>query len=514
MSKTVLAIDVGSYSVKAMVIDKHGTPIAKAQIFLGPYISKQPGWSELDPDHFWKALCNACQTLWETSADLRDQIQCVAITTQRATVINVDANGQPLRPAITWMDNRRVEGLPPIGGLWGLLFKFMGLSEAIAKFQANAEANWIKTFEPGVWQATHKFLLLSGYLNFKLCGKFLDSAASQVGYIPFDFKRQTWASSRDWKWRVSSLTKDLLPDLVECGQVLGTISSPAALATGLPHGLPIIAAAADKACEVLGSGCIDPTIAHLSLGTAATVNISNDKYVELYHYLPPYPAAFPKGYNNEYQLFKGFWMVEWFIREFGLHEQKDYPLDKQLEDLASHRIPGNGGLILQPFWAPGLKVSESHARGAIIGFKDYHQKEHLYQAILEGIAYGLKEGMENIQAYTKTHAKSLRVSGGGSQSIAIMQIIADVFGLPASRLHLYETSCLGAAINAAVACGLHPNYPAAVKAMTRLRDTFEPNPKAHEIYQRLFERVYKKMLKQLTPLYNEIDKLERRVSRS
>lgn len=498
--KTLLSLDVGTTNVKAILFDSQGKPLAMSKVALGSYHSPEPGWSEQDPLHFWDVLAEACQKLWTNRDVDRSTIQGVAITTQRATVINVDKRGNALRPAMTWMDNRRTEGLPPVGGAWGLLFMLAGLSEAILNLQAQAEANWIKKFQPEVWQGTHKFLLLSGYLNYKLSGKFVDSVGSQVGYIPFDYKRHAWASKSDWKWKAIPVQSEMLPELFPCGQKLGEISAEASQKTGIPQGLALIAAAADKACEVLGSGCLDPSQASLSFGTSATVNVSNRKYVELHHYLPPYPAAFPHGYNNEYQIFKGFWMVEWFSEQFGV------PL-AELENLLTDRTPGSLGLILDPYWSPGLTLAESSARGAIIGFKDFHRKEHIYQALLEGLIFRLRLGMETIQKTNKVLVKSLRVSGGGSQSDAALQITADVFGIPASRPHLYETTSLGAAINIAVACGVYKDYPAAVHAMTRVGKTFTPDLKAHAIYDELYTKVYKKILKKLLPLYQELDRI-------
>lgn len=349
MTPTLLAIDIGTQSVKALLFDLEGNPLAKTSVSLGPYRSEQPNWSEQDPEHFWKALCQACQLLWKQGPIDKKGILGIAITTQRNTLVNVDAKGIPLRPAITWMDNRRTEGLQPIGGLWGLLFKVTGLSEAIANLQASAKANWIRTYQPDIWQKTDKVLLLSGYLNFRLCGEFKDSIGSQVAYLPFDYKRHRWSPKSDWKWKLMPIEPERLPSLVQPGCIMGAITPEAAAETGLPQGLLLISAAADKACEMVGSGCIRTDQASLSLGTSATVNIPNQKYQELYHYLPPYPSAIPKAYINEYQIFKGFWMVEWFIREFGLMETKDKTIREQLELMLKERIPEIRACCSTPF---------------------------------------------------------------------------------------------------------------------------------------------------------------------
>ncbi|HEC34855.1 MAG TPA: carbohydrate kinase, partial [Chloroflexi bacterium] len=141
----VLAIDVGTQSVRALLFDPCGNLVHKVRVPIEPYYSKQPGWAEQDPGYFWENLCAACRRLWQEAAVPRDAVAGVALTTQRATMINVDEEGRPLRPAIVWLDQRRTEGLKPIGGLWGLAFRLSGMTETAAYLQAEAEANWIQT---------------------------------------------------------------------------------------------------------------------------------------------------------------------------------------------------------------------------------------------------------------------------------------------------------------------------------------------------------------------------------
>src|SRR3990172_2438247 len=211
----------------------------------------------------------------------KDSIAAVALTTQRSTVINVDAGGRPLRPAIVWLDQRRTEGLKPVGGLWGLAFRVVGATETAAYLQAEAEANWIRTHQSDIWQETHKYLFLSGYLTHRLTGRFVDSVGCQVGYVPFDYQKLQWAAKWDWKWQAVPMNPAILPDLIPPAHTLGEITREAAEATGIPAGLRLIAAAADKACEVIGSGSLDPHIACLSYGTTATINTTHKRYMEV-----------------------------------------------------------------------------------------------------------------------------------------------------------------------------------------------------------------------------------------
>jgi sugar (pentulose or hexulose) kinase len=505
----ILAIDNGTQSVRALLFDPGGNLLHKSRVPLEPYFSTKPGWAEQDPEYYWNSVCQACQQLWQIAGVSKEAIAGVALTTQRATVVNVDRNGKPLRPAILWLDQRRTQGLKPVAGYWGLAFRLAGARETVAYLQAEAEANWLRIQQPVVWASTHKYLFLSGYLTYRLAGRFADSVGCQVGYVPFDYKRLRWASPTDWRWQAVPMDPALLPDLVSPGDQLGEITPEAAEATGIPAGLPVIAAAADKACEVIGSGCLEPHIGCLSYGTTATINTTHCKYVEVIPLIPPYPAAVPGAYSLEVQVYRGYWMVNWFRQEFGLREERmaselGVPPEELFDELVDQVPPGSMGLTLQPYWSPGVKVPGPEAKGAIIGFGDVHTRAHIYRAILEGLAYALREGKERTEQRSGVSVTELRVSGGGSQSDAAMQITADVFGLPTARPHLYETSGLGAAIDAAVGLGLHPDFQQAIAAMTRVGRVFEPDASQCKLYDALYRRVYRQMYRRLKPLYDEI----------
>lgn len=514
----ILAIDYGTQSVRALLFDLEGGLVAKSRVPTKPYLSSAPGLAEQDPQVFWEALCQACQGLWvqidqgEVEGISRQRIAGVALTTQRSTLINLDKDGQPLRPAIVWLDQRRTEGLKPLGGLWGLVFRLSGMTRTVAYLQAEAEANWIYNHQPEIWAQTHKYVYLSGYLTYRMTGRLVDSVGCQVGYMPFDYKNLRWASKWDWKWQVLPIDESILVELIPPAETLGEISKQASQETGIPEGLPLIAAASDKACEVIGAGCLEPHVGCLSYGSAATINTTHRRYIEVIPLIPPYPSAVRGAYSLEIQIYRGFWMVSWFKEEFAHHEQKlaeqrGVEPETLFDELVGAVPPGSHGLILQPYWSPGLKVPGPEARGAVIGFSDVHTRAHLYRAILEGLAYALREGAERTTKRSRVPITELRVAGGGSQSDAAMQLTADVFGLPTSRPHIYEATGLGAAIDVAVGLGLHPDFDSAVAEMTHLGDTFEPDPHAHQIYDELYRRVYLQMYKRLKPLYEEINSI-------
>ncbi|MBL4795368.1 MAG: carbohydrate kinase, partial [Pseudomonadales bacterium] len=233
------------------------------------------------------------------------------------------------------------------------------------------------------------------------------------------------------------------------------------------------------------------------------------KYIEVIKWLPPFPSVIPGSYHTEVQIFRGFWMVNWFKREFcekeqKIAEQKGVPVETLFEEMIKDIPPGAMGLTLQPYWTPGIHFPGPDAKGAIIGFGDVHTKAHIYRAILEGLAYALREGKTKTEKRTGTKLKLLRVSGGGSQSDTAMQITADIFGLPVERPHTYETSGLGAAIAVAVGLGFYSDFESAISAMTRVGDRFEPRPEAMALYNKLYHQVYRKMYGRLAPLYIRI----------
>ncbi|MDI6893473.1 MAG: FGGY-family carbohydrate kinase [Bacillota bacterium] len=509
----ILSLDAGTQSMRALVFDPRGHLRYQARVPVHPpYHSPQPGWAEQEPDTYWEALARACRMLWGQGAQ-PDSLAALALTGQRASVVNLDRQGRPLRPAILWLDGRRAERFPRVGGRWGLLFALAGLRSTLEYLQAEAEANWLWANQPDVWERTAHYLLLSGYLTHRLTGRYVDSVGCQVGYVPFDYRRLTWSAPSDWKWQALPVRRETLPELTPPARKLGEVTEPAARATGLPAGLPVVAAAADKACEALGAGCLNPSLACIGYGTTATVNVTSPRYLEPIRLIPPYPSAVPGAYNLEFQVYRGFWLVSWFREQFGQPETaaagaqgpgEGPPVETLLDRLAEGVAPGSQGLVLHPYWSPGLRFPGPEARGAVVGFASFHTRAHFYRALLEGLAYAMREGRERIERRTGVPVRELRVCGGGSRSDLVMQITADVSDLPASRPGVAEASGLGAAVLAAVGAGLHRDLPTAVREMTRTGERFEPRREAVAVYDDLYRRVYRRLYPRLRPLYREL----------
>ncbi|MBU8893295.1 MAG: FGGY-family carbohydrate kinase [Bacteroidales bacterium] len=505
----VFVIDAGTQSIRAVIIDLEGNICEIEKTEIEPYFSEQPGYAEQDPEYLWSKLCETTQRLMKNTSVKITEIKGLSITTQRGTVVNLDKEGKPLRPAIIWLDQRkaRVEGWPK--GIVKKGLQLINMYESLAHAIKDGESNWIRQNQPEIWNKTHKHVFLSAFFNHRLTGEFIDSVGGTVGYMPFDYKKQRWSKPGSMNTKLFPIEKEKLVDLVKPSELLGELTAAAAGQTGLPVGLPVISAAADKACEVLGSGCITPEIACLSYGTTATIETVNNKYVEVIKFFPSYPSAIPDHFNTEVMIYRGYWMINWFKKEFG---HKEVELAKKIgktpEELFDEMIkdipPGSMGLTLQPYWSPGVKIPGIEAKGAVIGFGDVHTRAHLYRSILEGLTYALKEGAMRTEKRTGVKIEKIRVSGGGSQSDNAMQMTADIFDMTVEKPHTYETSALGAAINCVVGLKLYPDFQTAIDNMCRVGEVYHPIPENREIYKKLFNKVYKKMYKQLKPLYHDI----------
>ncbi len=518
MDEVLLSIDCGTQSLRTLLFSPEGELLDKMQIQYEAHVSPKPGWAEQDPETFWTSVCRACNSLKERRPELFGRVSGVGVTSQRSSMVNVDRNGNPLRPVIIWLDQRKARPVYRPRGLMKLAFKLVGMDEAIARGQADGKCNWIRQFQPDIWEKTYKYLQISGFLNYRLTGEFTDSIASQIGHIPFNYKKMRWAKKGELTRKLFPVELEKLPHLVTPGELIGRITSAAANQTGIAEGTPVVACGSDKGCETIGMGVVNEKMASLSFGTTATVQTTTKKYFEALRFMPPYPAPIPGHYNPEVEIFRGYWMITWFKNELAHKEvreaeEKGLTPEDVINSLLAQAPPGSMGLLVQPYWGPGLK--HPSAKGAMIGFGEVHRKPHIYRAVIEGLAYALLDGLQQLERAGKMSVEKVAVSGGASQSDEICQISADIFDVPLVRGKTYETSGLGAAIVTSVGLRIHSSFDAAIKTMVKYERGFEPNPTNVPIYRSLYNRVYRKMYDALEPLYKEIreitgypDKLE------
>ncbi len=511
MKDLILSIDCGTQSLRTFLFDFTGKISAFEKVEYEPYVSIYPGWAEQDVKVYWKAFLDALNSLRDQIKDFEKRVAAITVTTLSDTMVNVDKDGNSLRPAILWLDQRKnFVNLRKRPLLMYLSHVIARMDEPVRILQSESKVDWIRNNQPEIWKKTHKFLQISGFFNFMLTGKFVDSVSSQVGHIPFDYRKRTWADKKDISSILFYVEPEKLPDLVEPSQEIGKISFKAAKITGLLEGTPVIASGSDKSCEALGSGCVDAKKANVSLGTMASIQVISKKYFEPVKFMPAYPAVISGEYNPSVSVFRGFWMVTWFKNEFGFKERLDAErlgiFEEALLDEMISKVPaGSLGLIAQPYWGPGLKMPE--AKGSFIGFGEIHTRSHMYRAMIEGIGYALFEGLQNIEKNGKIKIESISVSGGGANSNDVCQIMADIFGRPVQKIETNEAAGLGAAMVASVGIGIYNDFESATSNMVRVQKEFIPNIGNNEIYQKIFKDVYLHIYPRLKKLYKVIRKI-------
>lgn len=505
----LLSIDCGTQSLRTLLFDTEGALVDMERLEYAPYRSPQPGWAERDPDSFLTALHTTARVLLTRNAALKKRIAAVAVTAQRDTMICLGADGRPLRPAITWLDTRKESGYYRPNPLERLAYAAIGKTDAIRKSMADGKVNWIKRNEPELWDRTWKYVQVSTFLIYHLTGEVSDSVASIVGHVPMDYRRRRWAGRHNLKSKLFPVEEEKLYPLVEPGMVIGTVTRTAAAASGFPAGIPVVAAGSDKSCETIGMGVIDGSMASLSFGTTATVEVATRRYFEPQRFMPAYCGAAPGIYNPEIEIFRGYWLIRWFKNEMGHRELMEAEHHGTVPEELMNRLldatpPGNRGLMLQPFWGPGLM--KPHARGAIVGFGDIHDRSSIYRAIVEGLAYELREGLETLERRGHLSVEQVAASGGAAQNDRICRITATILGRPLVRERTYETSGLGAALLAGVGAEIFGDVHEAIGAMVRHKEQFDPEPQHRSLYDDLYQ-IYRKIYPRMEPIYQHLQKI-------
>lgn len=505
----IMTIDFGTQSVRVSIFDKNGNALAQEkQKYNPPYFSILPNYAEQDPSLYFDSLCACTKKLVKENAVLVKDVQGVSLTCFRDSAVLLDKGKKIVRPMILWLDQRMAECKKALPWLSRFLFALVGMTDTINFNRKRSVANWLIENEPENWAKVDKYIPISTYFIWRLTGELKDSSSNCAGHYPIDFKHKKWYKNpeKHLKGQIFSVKKEMLPTIVPEGSVLGEITEEAAKLTGLPKGLKLYASGSDKSCETLGLGVINDRVGAISYGTASSIETTRKKYTESETFLPGYPACIPGFYNMDIQVYRGYWMINWFLKEFGGQNIPDLIVADasaaSFNEKLSSVPPGCDGLVLQPYWGPGL--SRPLAKGAIIGFSDSITQEHFYRAIIEGIAYALREGLEHFEHKIKHKIPELRVSGGGSQSDEICQITADIFGRNVTRVQTSETSSLGAAISGFMAIGVYSTSEEAVAKMVRETKTFYPNKEVNQKYNYLYQNAYKLMYPQLKGIYSNI----------
>jgi xylulokinase len=470
MRPYLLAIDNGSQSTKVTVFNARGRALVSASRRLKPYDTSVPGRAVHPGDDIWDSIRHACREAMARFGGDPADIVAVGLCTIRFCRALLAADGSLAEPVLSWMDER-----------------------VARPYRAtNPLTRYVTTS--------------SGYITHRLTGQFADTAANYEGVWPIDHDTAAW-SSDPAVYASTGMARDMLFDLVPPGGRLGEVSAMAAGATGIPVGLPVYATANDKAVEALGSGLAEDGTVLLSLGTyiaAMTIGSSSGSADESYW---ANFAARPGKYLYESTgIRRGMWMVSWYRALLEGSQGEEPPAGMgQLEDAlnaeASQLAPGSNGLLTLPDWlAPGHAVWR---RGALLGFDGSQGRAHIYRSILEGIALTMANHTAAMEQALGRRLSPVLVSGGGSRSDLMMQVVADVFDRPARRTMVNDAAGLGAAICAAVGHGLYPDWDQATAAMVSAGDQFVPDPRAARAYQQI-NTVYAALTTFTDPLFRSM----------
>ncbi|WP_426517995.1 FGGY-family carbohydrate kinase [Diaminobutyricibacter sp. McL0618] len=458
MAAYVVAIDNGSQSTKVSIIDAGGRTHASARVALRPYASPHPGQVVHPDDDVWDSIARACRALFEGFDGDRSEIIAVGLCTIRFCRATLDADGRLVEPMLSWMDAR--VGQPYL--------------------RTDDRARYVTTS--------------SGYITHRLTGAFTDTAANYQGVWPIDANTWRWSTGAA-AYAATGMPREMLFDLVDPGRPLGTVTTAAAEATGIPAGVTVYATSNDKAVEALGAGLRSESELVLSLGTyissmtVGTQAEAGDAYWVNF-------GSRPGQYLYESEgIRRGMWTVSWF-RSL-LEASPEAPVATRvgddlarldaLNDGAAAVAPGSNGLMTILDWlAP---ADAGHRRGALLGFDGSQGRFHIYRSILEGIAFTMADHAAAMEVSLGRRFTTLVLSGGGARSDLMAAIVADVFGVDVTRAVTDDAAGMGAAICAAVGSGLHPSWDDAIAAMVRHAPLTRVSPQAARDYER-FHRAH------------------------
>jgi sugar (pentulose or hexulose) kinase len=480
----ILAIDAGSQSTRAVLFNVTGQMTALAAAPAPDIERPAPGHAESRAEDFWLSVCLACTRLADEVPQLWREVAGIGLSAQRGTMLFVDAKGHATRPAILWSDARRCDRLDTLPLAIAAGTRLIGAHKKLQDLRAEAPANWIVQNEPDRWARTDKVVLLSAYLNFRLTGQWTDSDASQVGFLPFDFRQRRWYRAGHWRWRaLGHLQPRQMPTLRPPGGLLGTLSPDSAAQLSLPARTPVFAAAADKACEVLGCGALDAGDTALSFGTAVTVNVAHPHFRHVSRFIPAFPAATTAGFLSESQLQRGLRVVPWFLHTMGTDGCAN---EADLEHFLATTSPGADGLtaeLVANGTCADAQALVPGADGPLRTLLNSANPALVYRALIELLMLELRDEFDALTAAMALTPQHALAAGGGTRSAALRQIAADVLGLPLHCPENLEATALGAAMCAASGLAWYDAIPTAQAAMTPPATLTSPDCEAHTTYR-------------------------------
>ena len=480
--KYLMGIDISTTGAKALLVNEQGKVIAAKSNEL-PLSTPKPLWSEQDPADWWNGILKSIQELLQETAIDSHEIAAIGLTGQMHGLTMLDAKGDVIRPAILWNDQRTGKQCNDIHEIIGK-DKFLQTTGNVALTGFTApKILWVKQNDPESFDKCEHILLPKDYVRFKLTGEYASDRAGGSGTVLFGLKE------RDWSLKVVEaleIPESWLPKTFEGTEVTGTISAEAAQLTGFAEGTPVVGGGGDQAAGAVGMGAVAPGIVSLTLGTSGVIFATTDgPFIEEDGRLHAFCHAMPGRWHLMGVMLSAAGSLKWYHDNLS----PDSSYDNFLADTAD--IPaGSEGLYFLPYLTgERTPYPDPLARGGFIGLTIRHTIPHMTRAVLEGVAFGLRDSFELMKKAGLSDVKQVRVSGGGAKSPLWRQILADVLNAELVTVNTTEGGAFGAALCAGVGAGIWKDIDQACEATISLTGTTIPNAESVAKYEKYY-RVY------------------------
>lgn len=484
MSVNLLGIDVGTGGTRALLIDKTGRVVASATADHRPFASPQTGWAEQEPQDWWRACCEAVRRVISHSKIAPSNISAVGFSGQMHGAVLLDTNGKPLRPSLIWCDQRTAEEAAEITQRIGAerLIQ-LTCNPALTNFTLT-KLLWVRKHEPHIFEKLRMLQLPKDYVRLQLTGEYAMDMADASGTLLLD------VANRRWSAEVASATginMAALPKLLESPEVCGAVSKAGAAATGLAAGTPVVAGAGDQAAGAVGLGVVGPGTVHATIGTSGVVFASTSSpKIDPHGRLHTFCHAVPGRWHVMGVTQAAGLSLRWFRDHFAPNSPGNRDAYDVLADEAASVGAGSDGVL----WAPYLMGERTphldpDARAALVGLAANHRRAHVVRAIMEGVAFSLRDSF-SIFEELQVPVTNIRLGGGGARSPLWRQIQADVYSHSVEVVEAEEGAAYGAALLAGVGAKEWSTVDEACRNVVRVKSIVHPNREAVQIMQRQY----------------------------
>ena len=470
-----IGIDLGTSAVKLLLMDGNGE-IKKIVSKEYPLFFPNPGWSEQNPEDWFEQSMNGLKEL--TVECDKSQIAGISFGGQMHGLVVLDEEDNVIRPAILWNDGRTGEETEYLNTVVG--------KETLSKYTANIafagftapKILWMKRHEPERFQKIKKIMLPKDYLAYRLCGTFCTDVSDASGMLLMDVKNKCWSKEM---LEICSITEEQLPKLYESYEVVGSLKKNIAEELGMTEEVKVIAGAGDNAAAAVGTGTVGEGMCNISLGTSGTIFISSKKFkVDENNALHSFAHA-DGNYHLMGCMLSAASCNKWWSEE--ILKTTDFVN----EQAGITKLGENNVFYLPYLMGERSPHNDPKVRAAFIGMSMDTTREEMTQAVLEGVAFGLRDSLEVARSLGINIART-KICGGGAKSPLWKKIIANVMNIKVEVIESEEGPALGAAMLAAVGCGEYPDVETATKQFVKTVDTVEPEKELVEKYEERYQK--------------------------